>query len=138
MGSTDEDDNTHEHGENDWLIEYDRYPDLMRNDSEFMNSIGGGFVYVSGIFNQTGESTAYIYGSNGQSYRVSIDTPNGTVESVEKVDRFPEWVYQAYESINVTSGAPPDIEEVISKLTERTGYSREELFGSENPFNTTS
>jgi len=134
LGGADENVPIHESGVIERVPAADHMAGIMSNDSEFMNSVGGGFRYVSGIFNQTGESAAYISASGGQSYSVRINTPNGTVESIEKIDRFPEWVYQAYENVKAIPYVP-DNEKFISKLIERTGYSREELFDPENPFN---
>ena len=70
--------------------------------------------------------------TGGEFYIVVIDTPNGTVKSIEKVNELPEWTGTIEEV--VSEDEPTDKEEAISKLMERTGYSREELFGPVNPF----
>lgn len=110
------------------------------NDSNFQNLTGRTCSYAGGIFNENGESTAYIttdqekiyvmtletangtvksfkldqeeeiiriakdYDSNsysvnreiisGNSYKVTIDTPNKSVESIEMVDNLPEWIME--------------------------------------------
>lgn len=67
--------------------------------------------------------------TGGEFYVITIDTPNETVISIEKVNELPEWT-GTIEEVDESSNK----EEAISKLLERTGYSREELFGPVNPF----
>jgi hypothetical protein len=74
--------------------------------------------------------------TGGEFYMITIDTPNKTVTSIEKVNEYelPEWcrgpiIVSEYEPADNT-----DKEKLISELMERTGYSREELFGPVNPF----
>ena len=74
--------------------------------------------------------------TGGEFYMITIDTPNKTVTSIEKVNEYelPEWcrgpiIVSEYEPTDNT-----DKEKLISELMERTGYSREELFGPVNPF----
>jgi hypothetical protein len=69
--------------------------------------------------------------TGGELYMITVDTPNETVMSIEKVNELPEW---AKDPIITSEYEPTDKEEAISKLMERTGYSREELFGPVNPF----
>lgn len=56
-------------------------------------------------------------------------------EIVKELIEYGEPVYVAHNlPVEVVSDEPTDKEEAISKLVERTGYSREELFGTVNPF----
>lgn len=166
---------------------FDRRPasqvlyEICMNDGEFQNLTKGNYAAVNAdgnIFNESGESIAYIrvngsyiheviiemqngtlktigpdssleglykeadflQGSvisihsqitGGEIYVVAIDTPNGTVKSIEKVSELPEWTG----TVEVVSeNEPADKEELIFKLVNITGYSREELFGPVNPF----
>ncbi|AKB52534.1 hypothetical protein MSBRW_3281 [Methanosarcina barkeri str. Wiesmoor] len=112
------------------------------SDSDFQNLTKGNYTYEVGIFNETGESVAYIringwyihevtvelqngtlknlgpdvseeklckeadylngtvistYSqmTGGEFYMITIDTPNETVKSIEKVDELPEWTAEA-------------------------------------------
>lgn len=69
--------------------------------------------------------------TGGEFYMITIDTPNKTVASIEKVNELPEW---SIDPIIVSEYEPVDKEEAISKLVNRTGYSREELLDPVNPF----
>jgi hypothetical protein len=69
--------------------------------------------------------------TGGEFYMITIDTPNETVTSIEKVNELPEW---SKDPIIVSEDEPADKEEAISKLVNRTGYSREEILGPVNPF----
>jgi hypothetical protein len=69
--------------------------------------------------------------TGGEFYMITIDTPNETVTSIEKVNELPEW---SNDPIIVSEDEPADKEEGISKLLETSEYSREELFGPDNPF----
>lgn len=111
---------------------------ICENDSDFQNLTKGNYSGPGGIFNETGESVAYIqingwyihevtvelqngtlknlgpdvseekickeadslngtvistYSqmTGGEFYMITIDTPNETVKSIEKVDELPEW-----------------------------------------------
>lgn len=121
---------------------YDQMTRIMRNDSEVRDLIEGGYIFKGGVFNETGESVAFIClpplrqavsGSDTaaregvddsrvvtavtdtggetigwkstinttgwENYKVTLDTPNGTVTSVERIEQPPEWV----ELVNVTA-----------------------------------
>jgi len=71
--------------------------------------------------------------TGGELYMITIDTPNETVASIKKVNEseLPEW---GRDPIIVSEYEPADKEEAISKLLETSEYSREELFGPDNPF----
>ena len=75
--------------------------------------------------------------TGGEFYMITVDIPNGTVKSIEKVNELPEWtgtIEEVDESNKEVIDESSNKERVISKLLERTGYSREELFGPVNPF----
>ena len=135
MGCADDDEAAH--GGIDRVSGYDRMTRIMRNDSEVRDLVEGGYIFKGGVFNETGESVAFIslpplrqaasdpgsaaresiesyrvvttvtdasgetvgwestINTTGwENYKIILDTPNGTVTSVDRVEQLPEWVKQ--------------------------------------------
>ncbi|ABN56084.1 MULTISPECIES: hypothetical protein [Methanoculleus] len=48
------------HGGIDRVSGYDRMTRILRNDSEVRDLVEGGYIFKAGVFNETGESVAFI------------------------------------------------------------------------------
>jgi hypothetical protein len=69
----------------------------------------------------------------GDIYKVTIDTPNKTVESIETVNKLPDWIIEINNAKEVVTGETIGYK-IDFHTHERTGYSREKSIDSVNSF----
>ncbi|WP_440948893.1 hypothetical protein ACSAZL_18000 [Methanosarcina sp. T3] len=69
------------------------------NDSDFQNLTKGKYTYEVGIFNETGESVAYIRINGWYIHEVTVELQNGTLKTVGPSDSL-EDLYMEADSLN--------------------------------------